>query len=108
MGARTGTEGTPASAGSSWPLLARDQDVPDREDGLVVVIDALLAESRDLVRVPVALEVVAVLPQRGLAEVERVLDVARQRPAAGAEGHRACGAGLPDVVPALRPEGMHV
>src|SRR5919106_3665901 len=89
-------------------LLPRDQRVPDRKEGLVVVVDRLFAERRDLVRVPVALEVLVVLPDRGLTEVERVLLVAGQRPALGAEGHRPSGAGLPDLVPALRPKGMDV
>src|SRR5919108_5833586 len=85
-------------------LFPGDQRVPDRQEGLVVVVERLLAQGRDLVGVPVALEVLARLPDRGLAEVERVLDVPGQRPALGAEGHRARGGGLPDLEPALGPE----
>src|SRR5215218_8811132 len=93
---------------SGLRLLAGDQRVPDREEWLVVVVDRLLAERRDLVRVPVALEIVVALPHRGLAEVERILLVAGQRPALGAEGHRPGRAPLPDLVPALRPKGVDV
>src|SRR3954469_12578906 len=89
-------------------LLPGDQRVPDREERLVVVVDRLLAERRDLVGVPVALEVLAVLPDRRLPEVERVLHVAGEGPPLGPERHRAGGAGLPDLVPALGPEGMDV
>src|SRR5215211_1512358 len=93
---------------SGLRLLARDQGVPDREEGLVVVVDRLLAERRDLVRVPVALEVFPILPDRGLAEVEWILDVPGQGPPFCAEGHRPRRGGLPDLVPALRPEGVDV
>src|SRR4051794_41502282 len=40
--------------------------------------------------------------------MKRVLGVACQRPTLGAEGHRAGRAGLPDLVPALRPERVDV
>src|SRR5215210_1863071 len=93
---------------SGLRLLARDQGVPDREEGLVVVVDRLLAERRDLVRVPLALEVFPVLPDRGLAEVEGILDVPGQGPPFCAEGHRPRRGGLPDLVPALRSEGVDV
>src|SRR5215210_622793 len=89
-------------------LFAPDERVPDRQEGLVVEVESLLADGRDLVGVPVALEVLAVLPDRGLPEVQRVLDVPRQRPALRAEGHRPGRGGLPDLEPALRPEGMDV
>src|SRR4249919_707620 len=105
-------QGTRRKSRSSCPakrcLLPGDQRVPDGEDGLVVEVDGLLAERGDLVRVPVALPVVVAVPDRGLAEVQRVLDVARQRPALGAERHRAGRAWLPDLVPAVRPERVDV
>src|SRR5512147_1531022 len=89
-------------------LLAGDQDVPDGQQGLVEVVDRLLAERRDLVRVPVALEVRPVLPEPGLAEVEGILDVPGQGPALGAERHRTGGTGFPDLVPALGAERVDV
>src|SRR4029450_1051029 len=104
---RTGNEGTPGALRSSCRrLLARDQNMPDRQEGLVVVVDGLLAERRELVGVPVALEVLPRFPEGRLAEMEGVLDVSGQGPALGAEGHRAGCGRLPDLVPALRPEGV--
>src|SRR5262245_19316834 len=85
-------------------LFAGDQRVPDGEHGLVEVVDCLLTECRDLLRVPVALEVLVALPDGRLAEVQRVIRVARQRPALRPERHRPGGSGLPYLVPALRPE----
>src|SRR4051794_14120391 len=49
-----------------FALFARDQGVPDRQDRLVVVVDRFLPERRELIGVPVALEVLAGLPERGL------------------------------------------
>src|SRR5262245_27782089 len=89
-------------------LFARDQRVPDREEGFVVVVEDLLTERRDLIRVPIALEVVVGLPDGGLPEVQRIVDVAGQRPALRSEGHRPGRRGLPDLVPALGAERIHV
>src|SRR3954471_19892533 len=49
-----GVRGAAVAAGA---LLPRDQGVPDRQEGLVVVVERFLAQGGDLVGVPVALEV---------------------------------------------------
>ena len=69
--------------------------MPDRQHGLVEVVERGLAKRRDLVRVPVALEVLPAAPDCHLPEVERVVDVAREAAARRAEGEprdRAPGA----------------
>jgi hypothetical protein len=82
--------------------------VPARGDRLVEVVQGRLAERRDLLRVPVALEVGVVVPHRHLAEVQRVVDVPGEVAGARPEGERPIQRRAPDLEPAIRPEGVHV
>jgi hypothetical protein len=67
--------------------------MPVRCERLVVVVEGGLAKGGDLVRVPVAVEVGVVVPDRDLAKVERVVDVASQvaRPAPKASARSRAG-----------------